>query len=306
MRFRPTLHASLAALALGLGGLTAAMAQAENSTTTFANPYPESGRWFANDASRTGLFIEVQNGIVAGLYVGADGSGDDVWLSFSGRLEGRASTDFSDGWILDTELLRFSGAGCIVDCLGDAPVDSTFETVGEIRLEFLGRNEGIVSVGGGEARAIAPIQFGVVTREIRPIDPPRFLPDLEGQWVVASASSSGFPQSITGSTVVTLGPASSETFPVLSVPPPRSIVETITHPIVEDTEARFPPDSVIECNRFSRAGEIPECFLVFPSGPMALFSIPFDTISDARFTVIQQFDVPGDSIQHTFFRLNHD
>lgn len=306
MKHRESLQSSLAALVLWLGALSAAMAQVEEGTTLFANPYPESGRWFANDGSRTGLFIEVQNGVLAGLYVGADNSGDDVWLTFNGRLEGRASIDFSGGWILDADLLRFSGVGCILDCPGEPSAGSTFAVVGEIRVEFLGRSEGRVSVNDGEPKAIAPIFFGVASRQIRPSDPPRFLPDLEGQWVVASVSISEFPQNIVGAALVTLGPRESETFPFPATPPPHTVAETVRHEIIADSDARFPADSAIECNRFASAGEIPACFVVFPLGPMAVFSIEFESISDSRFTVIQQFDVVGDAIQHTFMRLNHD
>jgi len=63
------------------------------------NPYPETGAWDANDGSRTGFFMEVQNGIMAGAYFGADAAGDNVWLIFSGQLQPVIGDDgLQNGW----------------------------------------------------------------------------------------------------------------------------------------------------------------------------------------------------------------
>lgn len=68
----------------------------------------------------------------------------------------------------------------------------------------------------------------------------------------------------------------------------------------------FPADSVIECTTFVDSTIEPQCLLMFPAGPMGLFDIDFDSITDTRLTVRQSFEVPGDAVVYQLFKLNHD
>lgn len=131
----------------------------------FANPLPESGRWFTNDGSRTGFFIEVQNGIVAGLYVGGDANRDNAWMSFSGVLQLGFSGDGDIAWILDADLLRFADTGCIIDCTGSVVDESSFEVVGHIRIAFRGRSEGRAWIDDQPVREITTIDSDVARHD---------------------------------------------------------------------------------------------------------------------------------------------
>jgi len=275
---------------------------------SFANPLPESGRWSAKDGSLTGLFIEVQNGILAGLYVGADASGEHIWLSFDGRLEPRASTDFIGGWILETELLRFFGVGCILDCTGSAGGPSGFDVVGSIRLEFLGRQEAAVSIDGGEPLRIAPIYFGVETWPVLVNDPPRWLPDLQGQWLVASNAESDPAGPVFATTAVTLGPRRiliSDPVDPSNVPPDFPFY-LIRHSLVGDLDGRFPEGAVLGCTLFWDVQLPPRCTLQTEDSIELPFSIDSRSLSDARFVAIESPGDGTDRIQHSFLRLFHD
>ncbi len=96
------------------------------------NPFPETGAWDAKDGSKTGFFMEVQNGIMAGAYFGADAAGDNVWLIFSGQLQPlNTDTDnLQDGWVLESPLRRTSAAGCILNCAPPAETDPVTDAVG--------------------------------------------------------------------------------------------------------------------------------------------------------------------------------
>lgn len=289
--------------------LAGAMSQAGHAQAgaadQFANPLPESGRWFANDGSRTGFFIEVQNGIVAGLYVGGDADGDNAWLSFSGELQPGATVDVEGVWILDTDLLRFSGTGCIVDCIDAAAGQSSFEDVGDIRIDFSGRSAGTVWIDDQPAREIAPIYFGVERTEINPVAPPVFLPEFEGKWVVAHASDDGLPDEYLGAGVIGIGERDTEVLPVLITPRPDTPELRYRNPIIDDPDDMFPPGSVIECTTFVDATLEPSCFISTEPEPMSGFWIDFDWASDSRLTVVRTSD-GSSAIQFQLFRLNHD
>jgi len=304
-RFFNSMFAVTAGLVCVIGQPVHAQVEAADQ---FANPLPESGRWFTNDGSRTGFFIEVQNGIVAGLYVGGDANGDNAWASFSGVLQPGATTDVEAVWILDTDLLRFAGTGCIIDCMDAAVGESSFEVVGDIRIDFRGRSQAMVWIDDQPVREIAPIYFGVERTEINRSAPPVFLPELEGKWVVARASSGDFPDSYSGAAVIEIGPRTSEPAVNLPEPPPDDeFAETVyINPIVDDPDDFFPEDSSIRCTVFEDRTVEPRCFIDFRLGPMEGLSIDFDTITDTRLTVIQPSDVIGDAAQFQLFRLNHD
>lgn len=274
----------------------------------YDNPLPESGRWFANDGSRTGFFIEVQGNWLAGLYVGGDAEGDNVWLSFSGVLQPvPVSDDPEGGWVLETDLLRFAGTGCIIDCAGGNAGPGTFEVVGDIRIDFLGRSLAQVWVDDQPVRKIAPIFFGVERAELNPVAPPLFLPDLAGKWVVAKAQSSEFPDDYRGAAVIEIGDRTVEELALPVDPLPGTPNFRYRYPIIDDPDAMFPMGSFIECTISFDATRRPLCLLLFELGPMAQFDVRFDSITDSRLTVVQSFDVVGGgTLQYQLLKLNHD
>lgn len=263
-----------------------------------ANPLPESGRWFANDGSRTGFFIEIQDGVLAGLYVGGDAAGDNAWLSFSGRLQPIDPTvDGEGGWILETDLLRFAGTGCIIDCAGAEPAESMFEDVGDIRIDFLGRSLASVFIDNQPVREIAPIFFGVDRVELHPQAPPLFLPDLAGRWVAVDGRDAG---------IIEIGERTVEQLDLPEDPDPDMQNVRYVSPIIDDPAEIFPMDSRIECTTFVDSSRRPACFVLFRLGPMTSFSIPFDSITDSRLTVLETGDVVGPPAPYQLLKLDHD
>jgi len=117
-------------------------------------PFPEPGAWFDPADPGTGLFIEVQNGVLVGTVFGFDNNGDDAWMLFSGPLVSGETVN-SEGveilWQLDADLNQFSDGKCFVDCTGGR-ADNSGEmttTVGTIRLEVLGRAQARFSINSG-------------------------------------------------------------------------------------------------------------------------------------------------------------
>jgi len=273
----------------------------------FGNPLPESGRWFANDGSRTGFFIEVQGRVLAGLYVGGDADGNNSWLSFSGVLQPvDIFVDGEGGWILETDLLRFAGTGCIVDCAGASAGPSTYEDIGDIRIDFLGRSLARVQVDDQPVREIAPMYFGVERAALHPQAPPLFLPDFAGKWVVAKSLFSEFPDEYRSAAVIEIGERTVEELDLPEDPEPDAQRLRYVNPIIEDPEGMFPPDSWIECITFVDRSRRPWCLIFFPLGPMAAFQILFDSISDTRLTVLERTDVVPPITQYQLIKLNHD
>jgi len=162
----------------------------------FANAYPlpESGAWFDPAEPGTGLFLELQNGTLVGTYFGFDGNGNDAWLLFTGPLVAGKTTANNDDpevvWDVEANLDRFTNGRCIVDCTGGQS-DNTKEssnTVGTIRLEFLGRSLARFSVDGGPMQEIVPLLFGVPGFNETPETSKLFSPVLTGRWIFVLTS----------------------------------------------------------------------------------------------------------------------
>lgn len=218
-----------------------------------------------------------------------------------------ATTEGEGVWILESDLLRFAGTGCIVDCSGAVNGESSYADVGDIRIDFRGSSAGTVWIDDRSALEIAPIYFGVERVVVNESDPPLFLPDLEGQWVVAAASSADFPERYLGAAVIEIGPRSREGVPTVPTPPPGPVpVAREVFPIISDPDGLFPAESEIGCTIYLTSTVKPFCRVDFQLGPMSSFSIDFDSISDARFTVLEVSDLVGSSVQYQLFRLNHD
>jgi len=285
------------------------------------NPYPETGRWGPRDGSRTGVFLEIQNGIVAGIWAGYDADGDAVWMSFSGALQPllfENNPDDQRGWTLQSRLQRFSGGGCILidaDCSGEPVGDPGLETRDFIRLRFRGASRATLEVlaedpSSGEASTdnpifgpieITPLIFGVEAPLIRPEAPQPRAPDLEGVWLVASVESLRNDQTPidelqTNSGIIRIGPpefSGSDSDP--------SLITSVNYRIVEDNSGLFPPDAEIPCN-FLGSSE-PTCYMDL--GPAFVRFAEFKDISDHRIRII----AGDDSGSFTFYeaiRLNYD
>ncbi|MBL39455.1 MAG: hypothetical protein CMP07_13705 [Xanthomonadales bacterium] len=304
---RASALATVIAAAAGLGAFTQPAGAQFDHLDQFANPLPESGRWFTNDGSRTGFFIEVQRGVLAGLYVGGDAEGNNAWVSFSGVLQpGALASAPEGGWILETDLLRFAGTGCIVDCAGASAGPSSFEDIGDIRIDFLGRSLARVWIDDQPAREIAPIFFGVERAELNPQAPPLFLPDLAGKWVVAKAQFADFPDEYRSAAVIEIGERIVEQLDVPEDPGPDVQDVRYINSIIADPDGMFPPDSRVECITFIDRSRRPSCWIVYPLGPMRTFQIRFDSITDSRLTVIETGDVIPPITQYQLIKLNHD
>ncbi|MGK7294415.1 MAG: hypothetical protein ACNS61_01140 [Candidatus Wenzhouxiangella sp. M2_3B_020] len=271
-------------------------------------PWPESGRWFADDGSKTGFFIEVQDGVLAGLYVGADAVGDNLWLSFSGRLQPRfPNPEYPDdqrGWQLQSDLVQFRGGGCIVDCPEPplTPGPLIVEPLGRIDVRFSGRSRATFRVDEGDPVEIRPIYFGVAAAAPDSRQPDAVLPDLEGPWMVAKFGADSRLPDATGA--IELGPRTGA-FPIIPVPPPGTPTAQVEHAVTSDPDALLPEDASLFCTFYS-TDPLRRCGFFYTLGPMSSMSIDFESISDARFTMIQSFDVVGDFVRYEFFRLGHD
>ena len=280
-------------------------AYAQGSDRDFLfNPYPETGAWDANDGSRTGFFMEVQNGIMAGAYFGADAAGDNVWLIFSGQLQPLRTDadDVQDGWVLESPLRRTTAGGCILDCDSAVEPDPVTDAVGQIRLEFSGRSRATFSVDDSEPIEIYPAYWGNPAFAFDPEQPNLFLPNLTGVWLSVSTQGSGFGSSSQDfSSIVVVGDRTVSRFPDADT---GDVFLTASYPVLEGF-AFTAVDPVIRCDFVRGSEQAPDCILSFSAGPMLSFGIEFDSISDSRFSLLSISDVL--TVTRTdFFRLNYD
>lgn len=281
------------------------------------NPFPETGLWSPLDGSKTGIFFEVQDGLVFGALFGFDSFGDDVWAIFSGELTPRSDDEVFDpdppvGWLIEAELVRFLSGGCVIDCMsGDTEVDPSQLAPGTIRVEFSGRNKAIYSIAGGPEKMLVPLPFGVDAQAYDPNQPSRFLPDLSGAWVVASASGhvlNAGPGSYGTSSIVELGEAVITPIEDSTTNPPALL--TVSFPIVEDTGGLFPDEAKFSCRFFETAPDEPparpNCAVSFSAGPMEGIRWSFENVSDSRLTAFELSDVAGSLERLELFRLDYD
>ncbi len=268
------------------------------------NPYPETGAWDANDGSKTGFFMEVQNGIMAGAYFGADAAGDNVWLIFSGQLQPHIPDDeaIQDGWVLESPLRRTTAAGCILDCAEADMLDPVNDEVAQIRLQFSGRSQATFSVDDGEPTSIYPTFWGNAAFAFDPGQPNLFLPNLTGVWLSVSTQGSGFGSSSQDFTsIVVVGDRSVSRFPDADT---GDVFLTVSYPVLEGL-AFTAVDSMISCDYVRGSEQAPKCILSFSAGPMESFGVEFGSITDSRFTLIGGDDAL--TVTRTdFFRLNYD
>jgi len=309
----------------------------------FAHPYPETGRWGPRDGSRTGVFLEIQNGIAAGLWAGYDAEGEAAWLSFSGPIEPLIRDEVPAdqiGWELISELTEFSGGGCIVIGAACGGGESTGDFAGEfrhfIRLRFTERSAATLDVlparpligtpppGTPEPEGpepgdepifgpidIVPLYFGVDAPALDPTRPLKRIPDFEGVWaaalanvVLSDADSTDHDYEAAG--IVQIGPREIQTFE-LDPPMPGDVLAEVRHPVIDESLDRIPENSEIVCRiRVVDSGETQtNCDIFFPIGPLAGFNI--EDYSDTRFNILIRDDLLGGPIPVIqLHRLNYD
>jgi len=272
-------------------------ALSQQSLDFLFNPYPETGAWDANDGSRTGFFMEVQNGIMAGAYFGADAAGDNVWLIFSGQLQ-PLSTDtdnVQDGWVLESPLRRTTAGGCILNCDSAAEPEPVTDEVAQIRLEFSGRSLATFSVDGGEPTNIYPSYWGNPAFVFDPEQPNLFLPNLTGTWLGASTMQDRFDAFDSDIFIMEIGERQVSSFPDAV---DGEVFIQVLYPI---TKGSFSGLDIV-CRYFRNIDAALLC-----SVPISIDSagIRINDISDSRFTWL----VSDDTLTLTrtdFFRLNYD
>ncbi|MDA3933009.1 MAG: hypothetical protein PF630_01555, partial [Gammaproteobacteria bacterium] len=277
------------------------------------NPYPETGAWDAKDDSKTGFFMEVQNGIMAGAYFGADAAGDNVWLIFSGQLQPAIGGDgLQSGWVLESPLRQTTAAGCILDCDTAGDVDPATAVAGQITLEFNGRSQATFSVDDSEPTEIYPTYWGNAAFAFDPEQPQRFLPNLTGSWVAVKVDellSSSEPSVATY--IVAIGER--EVVQIDAGPEPGTPFLEVRYPLSSAALAPPPVQHTIVCT-FYRAADVaeiesPECRQTISTPQLLQDPVAFfNTITDSRFTMFGSTvdDVPGFTTRVDFFRLNYD
>ncbi len=277
------------------------------------NPFPETGAWDAKDGSRTGFFMEVQNGIMAGAYFGANAAGDNVWLIFSGQLQPlNTDTDnVQDGWVLESPLRRTSAAGCILDCAEADLLDPVTDEVAQIRLEFSGRSRATFSVDDAEPTEIYPAYWGNPAFAFDPEQPNLFLPNLTGTWVGISTAQNRFDASGSQAFVWEIG--AREIVPIDSAAEPGMTFLEVRYPLASPDLAPPPAEHAIVCKYIRQAEQLgidsPVCLQTISTptllpDPIAFFNL----ITDSRITLLGNSvgDVPGFTVRTDFFRLNYD
>ena len=200
-------------LALALPSISSAQLVSEN--IMFSLNYMETGRWGPRDGSRTGLFLEIQRGRMAGILAVYDEFGEPRWFSFSGEFgltELPGEDRLRPGIV--ARLWEFSGGGCIVPDSACIPGQSSdfqgAESPYWITMQSLGRSLASYRIWHNDVlipppgplppmpprppqptqllfgpKYIVPLTFGVTESAENPNDPLLRVADLEGVWLVS-------------------------------------------------------------------------------------------------------------------------
>ncbi|MDT8450853.1 MAG: hypothetical protein RQ847_11855 [Wenzhouxiangellaceae bacterium] len=281
-----------------------ALAQTEEADP-FNNPLPETGMWFPNDGSGTGIILEVQAGTVVGALFGADSNGDNTWLLFSGELMPGVTEegDSHAGWTLNAPLFFTTGSACILDCPpGENPGAPVTAEAGQVEIDFSGRSTATFTVDGGLVKSIAPFYFGVLARRLNPERPLEFLPELTGTWVLVSDRDDGDFDDSQEVATVTIGE------PEIMRNPSAELDEVVVEIVYPIEFVAGGSERELSCRlrrREDPQSAVPSCTMVPGFAPMSVGSVPFDDITDSRFTVFSSDDV-FNVTRTDFFRLGHD
>ncbi|MBU1188699.1 MAG: hypothetical protein KKC01_06685 [Gammaproteobacteria bacterium] len=271
-------------------------ALSQQSLDFLFNPYPETGAWDAKDSSRTGFFMEVQNGIMAGAYFGADAAGDNVWLIFSGQLQPVIGDDgLQNGWLLESPLRQTTAAGCILNCAEADMVDPVTDEVAQITLTFSGRSQATFSIDDSEPTNIYPAYWGNPAFAFDPEQPNLFLPNLTGTWVGVSTMQGRFDAFDSDIFIMEIGERQVTNFP--DAADEEAFLEVL-YPIIKGSFSGLD----ILCRYFRNIDTASLCLVPIS---MDIAGIRINDISDSRFTWL----VSDDTLTLTrtdFFRLNYD
>ncbi len=310
----------LASLCLLLTVSGLAMGQLPTDSNAFSTPYPETGAWYADDGSRTGFFIEIQNGLLAGSYFGFDANGENVWLLFNGELTpvcsnfGNLDCEIITGWRIETSLTKSRDGGCIINCTaGTTNINPQADPIAEMVMEFSGRNAATFSIDSQTPTAIQPLYFGSPAIPLPTAQPFTRLPELTGTWVFASTDlSAEVPVAGTGSDIMKIGAPSVFTINNITpiTPMPMHIVNFPILSSGRNGPSLFPENSSIQCT-FIHSDVDPEktqpnCVIAFSQAGVNPFSINAGSISDTRFTIFENLDIFGNKVRYDFFRLIYD
>lgn len=142
-----------------------------------AKTEPFNGTWYNPDQSGTGMSIDVQNGVVFGIYYGFDAQGQQLWLTFVGDLQ--PSDEDNVMWTVDTDLSQFNN-GNTFNQTYSFPTQTNYQAT--INLKFTQKNHALFSVNDGEQQNIVPIIFGEVSSVDFADQTSYLFPDLDGVW----------------------------------------------------------------------------------------------------------------------------
>lgn len=271
-------------------------------------PFPETGMWNSLDGSGTGIIFEVQDGFLVGALFGADASGDNTWVLFHGALVPRISEEFGSpvhiGWMLESTLYRTSGSACIVECpAGDNPGAPVTAEAGQIKLEFTGRSFATYRVDDGPAKRIAPFYFGILARQFDPDDPLARIPELTGIWVYIIDEGDEDPSIDDGRGVVRIGtPDVTRTLAEDGTGTLQEIVYPVEFSSGETFEltCEFPP------TESDTAESTPNCFMNLGLVPTVVEVVPFELMTDSRFTLTTSGQDFAEVARWEFFRVGYD
>ncbi len=141
-----------------------------------ARTEPHNGVWYNQDQTAQGFSIDVQNGILFGVYYGYDQSGDAIWQTFTGVLV--PATEVGVMWVVDANLNQFSNSNCF-NCEVEG-FDLT--NGGSIQVKFRHKNYASISIDGGAEQHFTPFVFGHAATADFSEQTRYLLPDLSGMW----------------------------------------------------------------------------------------------------------------------------
>jgi len=142
-----------------------------------AKTEPFNGTWYNPDQSGTGMSIDVQNGVLFGIYYGYTEQGKQLWLTFTGALV--ASDEANIMWTFEADLAQFeNGNGFNQDYV--FPTATDYQA--KINLKFTQKNHALISINDGQEQNIVPFIFGEATSADFPEQTSYLLPDLDGVW----------------------------------------------------------------------------------------------------------------------------
>ncbi len=135
----------------------------EGCPVSSERPYPRSGFWYDPQRSGSGFSIEMQQGILSGAFYGFDETGARTWYIFNGTLQ--PSEQPGEYWTVETDLLEFSGGGCI-DC--EHRPNLPPQVRHRMRLTVLQRNLISYSLDGGPQFRVQPLVYGTEMPRLYP------------------------------------------------------------------------------------------------------------------------------------------